>query len=39
MRVVNLMRKIVVAGALLVAPVVSFAGVFVPVTIAPPALE
>ena len=38
MRVMDSIRKIVVAGALLVAPVASFAGVFVSVTIAPPAL-
>jgi hypothetical protein len=38
MRVMNSIGKIVVAGALLVAPVASFAGVFISVTIAPPVL-
>jgi WXXGXW repeat (2 copies) len=38
MRFLGSMRKLVVAGALLVAPAASFAGIFISVGIAPPAL-
>src|SRR5258708_28608251 len=38
MRVFSLMGKLMVAGALLLAPVVSFAGIFISVGVAPPAL-
>jgi WXXGXW repeat (2 copies) len=38
MRFLGSMRKLVVAGALMVAPAASFAGIFISVGIAPPAL-
>jgi WXXGXW repeat (2 copies) len=38
MRAFGLMRKLMVVGALLLAPVASFAGIFISVGIAPPAL-
>lgn len=38
MRILGSVRKMVVAGALMLAPVASFAGIFISVGIAPPAL-